>query len=65
MVAISLAAIASEADRVNQALSGLGILIVGVYLILLALFMAFAFWYLTAKGQAERYTSGEGPGMRL
>jgi len=53
LVAISLTAMASEANRINLALSGLGILISGAYLILLTLFMAFAFYHLTGRGQTR------------
>lgn len=64
MVAISLTAMASDANRIHLALSGLGILILSAYLILLALFMAFAFHYLTAQWRAER-PDGEGSESRL
>jgi len=54
MAAISLGAMASGADKVSLALSGLGVLVLGAYLILLALFMAFAIYYLTGRGQEEQ-----------
>jgi hypothetical protein len=47
MAAISLGTMASGPDEISLALSGLGILVLGAYLILLALFMAFAIFYLT------------------
>jgi hypothetical protein len=54
MAAISLGAMASGADETSQALSGLGVLVLGAYLILLALFMALAIYYLTGRGRGEQ-----------
>jgi len=54
MAAISLGAMASGTDEVSLALSGLGVLVLGAYLILLALFMAFAIYYLAGKGREEQ-----------
>jgi hypothetical protein len=53
MAAISLGAIAYGADEASLALSGLGVLVLGAYLILLALFMAFAIYYLTGRRREE------------
>lgn len=53
MAAVSLEAMASGADEVSLALSGLGVLVLAAYLILLALFMAFAIYYLTGRGPEE------------
>jgi hypothetical protein len=53
MAAISLGAMASGADETRQALSGLGVLVLGAYLILLALFMALAIYYLTGRGREK------------
>jgi hypothetical protein len=53
MAAISLGAMASGADEISLALSGLGVLILGC-LILLALCMAFAIYYLTGRGREEQ-----------
>jgi hypothetical protein len=53
MAAVSVGAMASDADKVSLALSGLGVLVLGAYLILLALFMAFAIYYLTGRGWEE------------
>jgi hypothetical protein len=61
MAAISLGAMASGADRVNLALGGLGVLVLGAYLFLLALFMAFAIYHLAGKGREEQWmANGEG-----
>jgi RsiW-degrading membrane proteinase PrsW (M82 family) len=54
MAALSLGAMASGTDQVSLALSGLGVLVLVVYLILLALFMAFAIYYLASRGQEEQ-----------
>jgi hypothetical protein len=54
MAAISLGAMASDADKVGLALSGLGVLVLGAYLILLALLMALAIYYLTGRGREEQ-----------
>jgi hypothetical protein len=53
MAAISLGAMAAGADGTRQALSGLGVLVLGAYLILLALFMALAIYYLTGRGREK------------
>jgi len=53
MAAISLGAMASGADETRQAFSGLGVLVLGAYLILLALFMALAIYYLTGRGREK------------
>ena len=57
MAAVSLGAMASGANEASLALSGLGVLVLGAYLILLALFMAFAICYLTGKGREEQLLS--------
>lgn len=54
MAAVSLWAMTSGTDEVSLALSGLGVLVLGAYLILLALFMAFAIYYLTGRGRGEQ-----------
>jgi RsiW-degrading membrane proteinase PrsW (M82 family) len=54
MAAISLGAMAFGADKVSLALSGLGLLVLGAYLILLTLFMAFAIYYLTGREREEQ-----------
>jgi len=54
MAAISLGAMASGTDKFSLALSGLGVLVLGAYLILLALLMALAIYYLTGRGREER-----------
>ena len=54
MAAISLGAMASGADETSLTLSGVGILVLGAYLILLALFMAFAIYYLSGRGREEQ-----------
>jgi hypothetical protein len=54
MVAISLGAMASGADEISLAFSGLGVLMLGAYLILLTLFMVFAIYYLTGRGRGEQ-----------
>ena len=54
IAALSLEAMASDAGEVSLAISGLGILVLGAYLILLVLFMAFAIYYLTGRGREER-----------
>ena len=61
MVAISLGTMASGADKVSLALSGLGVLVLGAYLILLALFMAFAIYYLTGRGRGEQLSPNSAP----
>jgi hypothetical protein len=60
MAAVSLGAMASGADEASLALSGLGVLVLGAYLILLALFMAFAIYYLTGRGWEEQWMEDEG-----
>jgi len=57
MVAVSLGVMASGADEASLALSGLGVLVLGAYLILLALFMAFAIYYLTGTRREEQLSS--------
>jgi hypothetical protein len=59
MAAVSLGAMASGTDEVSLALSGLGVLMLGAYLILLALFMAFAIYYLTGRGREEQLAPAE------
>jgi RsiW-degrading membrane proteinase PrsW (M82 family) len=59
MAAVSLGAMASGTDEVSLALSGLGVLVLGAYLILLALFMAFAIYYLTGRGREEQLAPAE------
>jgi len=59
MAAISLGAMASGTDEVSLALSGLGVLVLGAYLILLALFTAFAIYYLTGRGWREQLAPAE------
>jgi hypothetical protein len=54
MAAVSVGAMASDADETSQALSGLGVLVLGAYLILLALLMALAIYYLTGRGRGEQ-----------
>jgi hypothetical protein len=54
MAALSLGAMASGTHEISLALSGLGVLVLGAYLILLALFMAFALYYLTGRGWEEQ-----------
>jgi hypothetical protein len=54
MAALSLGAMASGTDEISLALSGLGVLVLVVYLILLALFMAFAIYYLANRGQEKQ-----------
>jgi hypothetical protein len=54
MAVVSLGAMASGTDEVSLALSGLGVLVLVVYLILLALFMAFAIYYLASREQEEQ-----------
>lgn len=54
MAAVSLGAMASGADEISLTLSGLGILVLGAYLILLTLFMAFAIYYLTSRRWEEQ-----------
>jgi hypothetical protein len=54
MAAVSLGAMTSGTDKVGLALSGLGVLVLGGCLILLALFMAFAVYYLADRGQEEQ-----------
>ena len=56
MAAVSLGSMASGADEVSLALSGLGLLVLGAYLTLLALVMAFAIYYL-AGGRREKQLS--------
>ncbi len=53
MAALSLGAMASDIDEVSLTLSSLGVLMLGAYLILLALFMAFAIYYLTGRGREK------------
>jgi hypothetical protein len=55
MVAISLGAMAAGADEVSLTLSGLGVLVLGAYLILLTLFMAFAIYYLAGRAREEQW----------
>ena len=55
MVAISLGAMAAGADEVSLTLSGLGVLVLSAYLILLTLFMAFAIYYLAGRGREEQW----------
>ena len=57
MAAVSLGAMASSTDEISLALSGLGVLVLGGCLILLALFMAFAIYYLTGRGREEQLSS--------
>jgi hypothetical protein len=64
MAAVSLGAMASSADRVNLALSGLGVLVLGAYLILLALFMAFAIYHLTGMEREEQWMENEECGIK-
>ena len=59
MAAISLRAMASGADEASLALSGLGFLVLGACLILLALFMTFAIYYLAGRGQEEQLAPAE------
>jgi len=59
MAAVSLGAMASGADELSLALSGLGVLVLGAYLILLALFMAFAIYYLAGRGWREQLVPAE------
>jgi hypothetical protein len=54
IAAVSLGAMTSGTDEVSLALSGLGVLVLLVYLVLLALFMAFAIYYLASRGQEEQ-----------
>jgi hypothetical protein len=60
MAAVSLGTMASGADEISLALSGLGVLVSSAYLILLALFIAFAIYYLTGKGRQEQWMEMEG-----
>ncbi len=53
MAAVSLGAMASGADEVSLTLSGLGFLLLGAYLALLTLFMAFAIYYLAGRRQEK------------
>lgn len=57
MAAISMGTVASSADEISLALGGLGVLVLGACLVLLALFMAFAIHYLTGRRWEERLPS--------
>jgi hypothetical protein len=61
LAAVSLGAMASGADEASLALSGLGVLVLGAYLTLLTLFMAFAIYYLAGRRREEQLSPSSAP----
>jgi hypothetical protein len=59
MAAVSLGTMVPGADEASLALGGLVFLVLGVCLLLLILFMAFAFYYLTGREQQEQWMDME------